>query len=155
MADERDLARIVFEVKATIPLAVHDVAKAMIQRIGVLTVASTPVDTGAARSNWIATSGSPSSAVIPPYAPGNRLGRGEGGNREGAINQIRSAVKSSPPGKDLWLTNNIDYIEDLNAGKSKQTEGGFVERAVEEGVDSTDIPKILARRLSKVLKVRR
>lgn len=96
-------------------------------------VLGTPVNTGRARSNWIAQAGGPATSEIGPYSPGVGLGIGEGANAAAALNQGRSAIASRQPGQDIYISNNVDYIEDLNNGSSAQAPAGFVEQAVDTG----------------------
>ena len=56
---------------------VNTIVRKVSKAIGDTVVDTTRVDTGKARSNWIATLNAPASAVIPPYAPGNKLGINE------------------------------------------------------------------------------
>lgn len=84
------------------------------QRTAVLT---TRVDTGKARSNWIPTLFAPASVVIPPYAPGNSLGKSERANAGAAIDRAKRVAKGwnirvSP---FAYIANNVPYIGILNA----------------------------------------
>lgn len=96
-------------------------------------VVSTPVDTGAARSNWILSKDAPSYHVIEPYSPGSALGSGEGANASAAIGQARSiaqSVSEKDPDPVLWLNNNVRYIRRLNEGYSAQAPALFVETSI-------------------------
>lgn len=97
---------------------------------------ATPVDTGQARSNWRVSLVNRTFAVIPPYAPGVNLGRGERANARAAlaagiaeINKLRAGPSRRGAGSAVFITNNVPYIELLNSGSSKQHPGGFVEGA--------------------------
>lgn len=82
-------------------------------------VNSTRVDTGKGRSNWLASTGVPLTIVIPPYAPGKKLGIGESGNARGAETQNRSIINSAwVPTKEtvLYIANNVDYMFYRNFG---------------------------------------
>ena len=98
-------------------------------------VLNTPVDTGRARSNWIATLGVPTADIIEPYAPGQLLGRGEGPNAEGALAQARDAISRRKPGQSIYISNNVRYIGRLNDGSSAQAPAGFVQMAVKRAVE--------------------
>ncbi len=102
------------------------------RRVLVALVEATPVDTGAARSNWLVGRGRPRQAVIPPYAPGKKLGRGERRNASAAISAGFAAIRQFKT-RPIFVGNNLDYIEFLNDGTSKQAPAGFVERAIIEG----------------------
>lgn len=83
-----------------------------------LVVDETPVDTGKARSNWIATLGQPWAAVNRPFAPGVMMGKGEKANA-GAVKVMAAAVIGAhAPGTSIFITNNAPYIGLLNQGKS-------------------------------------
>lgn len=95
-------------------------------------VLGTPVDTGRARSNWRVSVGSASRGTIDPYAPGRKLGLGEGANAQAAINQGLQALAGSTGGKAIHIGNNVHYIGKLENGHSPQNRG-FVKAAILEG----------------------
>ncbi len=92
-------------------------------------VLATPVDTGKARSNWQVGVGAPAEGVVSPYAPGKRLGIGETGNANGAINAGMAVIRYSDPDQPLFISNNVEYIGKLNDGSSAQSGAQFIERA--------------------------
>ena len=85
----------------------------------------TPVDKGVARSNWRISIGARTFSVIPAYSPGNKLGIGERANLNAVLAAGRAKLLGLKLGQSVILTNNVDYIDDLNAGSP----GGFVEAA--------------------------
>lgn len=94
-------------------------------------VVATPVDTGAARSNWLVSLNVPDSRVVPAYS------RGAGGstasaNTQAALEQARQKAAGfrAGVGGAIVITNNLAYIDRLNSGWSAQAPAGFVERAV-------------------------
>lgn len=93
-------------------------------------VLETPVDTGRARSNWIVSLGAPVLDAREPYAPGEKLGKGERRNAQAAIEQGTVRIALSKPGQDIYISNNVDYIGRLNDGSSAQAPSGFVQAAV-------------------------
>lgn len=99
-------------------------------------VSDTPQDTGAAASNWLVSIDKPLTGVIPPYAPGMKLGKGFPGNTNAAIQQGKVAIGSFNIKKNnaIFISNNIDYIGLLNDGKSKQAKPLFVQRAIQRAV---------------------
>jgi hypothetical protein len=97
-------------------------------------VLATPVDTGRARSNWRASNNAPISTTIAPYAPGNRLGLGEGANAAAAMAQARAAAAARKSGETMYITNNLPYIELLNANYSPQAPSRYVEQAIQAGL---------------------
>lgn len=83
-------------------------------------VRATRADTGAARSNWITTLHQPATSIRGPYAPGRKLGFGEQGNAQGAINQGLSVTRAfnARLHTTIFHTNNVPYIEKLNFGSA-------------------------------------
>lgn len=94
-------------------------------------VRGTPVDKGKARSNWIASLNAGVTYVIPPYAPGSHLGRGERRNLSAAVAQIKSVSERFHINRhrSIHIVNNVDYIGKLNQGSSPQAPPGFVQLA--------------------------
>lgn len=106
-------------------------------------VVSTPVDTGRARSNWIASLGLPATQEIEPYAPGEGLGRGEGANAQAAIAQAQSEILTRRQGQDIYISNNLPYIEKLNDGSSAQAPANFVAKAIQAAVSAVRRTKLV------------
>ena len=86
-------------------------------------VARTPVDTGWARTNWVPRVGSPfeGTAGTRPDAEAGRLDRGP---MEAGIAEVRRYELEQG---DVHVTNNVPYIEKLNAGSSRQAPSAFVQ----------------------------
>lgn len=82
-------------------------------------VMNTPVDTGRARSNWIASLNAPSVAMVEP----------------GQKPDTGAAVSSFKVTDTAYIANNLPYIRRLNEGHSKQRPAGFVEKAVQSGIN--------------------
>lgn len=105
--------------------------------IGATLVDTTRVDTGKARSNWRGTLNAPATGTIPPYSPGNKLGKGEIANANAAKSQQRQVFDRFNARRDtaIFITNNVSYIGILNNGRSGGKEGGdfMVEQAVLTG----------------------
>jgi len=99
-------------------------------------VLATPVDTGRARSNWRVSLGVSVPGVIEPYSPGKKLGLGEGANAAAAISQAKTQILRRRNGQNIYITNNVLYIGDLNDGTSSQAGSNFVEKAIMAGVSS-------------------
>lgn len=102
-------------------------------------VRETPVRTGLARSNWIATLGSPSAGVIPPYKPGPaspkraNSGKGERANAGGARKQAEQVIRTWTPSdpRPIYITNNVDYIEQINFGGPTNSANNMLAKAVQ------------------------
>ena len=105
-------------------------------------VLGTPVDTGTARSNWIVSLGEADDRTRDAYVPLEGGDMGETGNAEAAMAQGKAAIAASKPNQDIHITNNLDYIMDLNEGSSAQAPAAFVEEAVDAGVAAAKRTKI-------------
>ncbi len=110
---------------------VQDVAKG----IGATVVDTTKVDTGLARSNWRASISAPASGTIPAYAPGTKLGIGEGANASAAKAQQKQAIERFNAAKhvSIFITNNIPYIGALNNGSPVHAPGNMVQLGIQTG----------------------
>jgi hypothetical protein len=105
-------------------------------------VSGTPVDTGRARSNWIAAIGGPASSVIDAYVPGES-GSTEAANTQAALNQAETVISGYTAGEEIHITNNLPYIQRLNDGYSAQAPANFVEHAVMEAVQVVQFGRIV------------
>jgi len=146
---------------ADFPVAAGKVARSVAANVGEAVVRDTPVDTGAARSNWIMTIDQIATYIIPPYAPYPKthsdiyayhaneraagrthmiaLGRkDEESNAVSAIAQHFAALQHFDPARNntIYIANNVPYMGKLNAGYSPQTPAVFVMRAVEKGFET-------------------
>ncbi len=74
----------------------------------------TPVDTGRARANWNISLDSPNRSVTT--------------STSGKTPSLPSKVKD----RDIWIANNLPYIESLENGSSKQAPNGMVALSVQE-----------------------
>jgi len=92
--------------------------------VGARLVPATPVDTGLARGNWRPGLNVPPSAAVTITDPTGAA----------TIARITAVAKLYRPGNTFFLQNNLDYIEDLNRGKSRQAAAGFIAEAVRAGV---------------------
>ena len=96
---------------------------------------ATPVDTGFARASWRPTSGSPGPET--PENPGRSGGDPQAAAATQAAKQqaARAAFGAVPRINDKFITNNADYINELNAGKSPQAPAGFVQGVIDDNTD--------------------
>lgn len=111
----------------------------MVRRVALIidgaVVISTPIDTGRAKSNWIVQMNHGASNVIGPYAPGEG-GSTEAANISAATAQAEAVIAGYESGRDweIYISNNVEYIGDLNRGTSAQAGENFVEEAIALGV---------------------
>lgn len=113
-------------VTENVDKAMRTIALAIDQAV----VTATPVDTGRARSNWLVSLEEPSENEIEPYVEGEKGSTGNE-NISAALAQGRDVVDKYGPGDTIFITNNLPYIQQLNAGSSSQAPAGFVEQAVD------------------------
>ena len=88
----------------------------------------TPVDTSQALSNWVVTLDSPANHSIPAHS------YGFGGSTKGVsagetISLAVAVIAQKKPGQPIYITNNVEYIDNLDKGSSKQFSGGFARRS--------------------------
>lgn len=76
---------------------------------------NTPVDTGHARRNWIASIGSPNTIEITSET-------------DGGVSAIMSFKLSDGV---MWIANVVDYVTILNYGSSDQRPAGWIESSVD------------------------
>lgn len=141
-----DLASFDARMKARanrIDKAVNDLVKKTALIADQAVVLATPVDTGRARSNWITTVNAPNSGTIDPYVPGDKLGIGETANAQAAMNQARTVIQTRTQGQSIHITNNLDYIGELNSGTSKQAPENFVGIAILAAVEAIRSTKVI------------
>jgi hypothetical protein len=81
-------------------------------------IATTPVDTSQALSNWTGSLGSPSTVTRLPYSPGH-FGDTAGTSGAAAQVAVNAAIKGRRTGQDVWISNSLPYINDLNVGNIK------------------------------------
>lgn len=95
-------------------------------------VSTTPVDTGRARSNWLANLDAPAAGTTKATTPSARTA---------------STVAQFKIGRNvaIHLTNNLPYIAALDKGSSQQQPAGFVKRAIFAGVAAVKSVKLLKR----------
>ncbi len=111
----------------------HDIAQKAAIAIDRELVLSTPVDTGRARSNWIASVDTPSDAEGAAESPAAAIARAE------------AVIKGAGPRQDIWISNNLPYIARLNDGHSAQAPAGFVQSAIVSGSRAVRRSKVLAK----------
>jgi hypothetical protein len=107
---------------------VDRIAKKAAREAGRVMVDTTRVDTGLARSNYVATIGSRNNAVIEPYSKGSMLGIGEQANRSGALQQHVTVINVWKPqdGQPFFIANNVPYIGFLNNGGAHVKAGNML-----------------------------
>ena len=125
----------------------NTIAREAAKAAGAAAVNTTRVDTGLARSNWRATVGAPAASIIPPYAPGSKLGIGEQGNAIGAISQQTATFSSWDAAREIpaFITNNVPYISILNFGGPRVGPGNMLAMAVQAWTIAVKTPRRILR----------
>jgi len=90
----------------------------------------TPVDTGWARANWILNIGTPFEGPIGTRDSFNT------GQQEVGMAAVASQYQLSDG--PVFISNNVPYIESLNAGKSDQAPAGFIEEIIDRVVEESN-----------------
>ncbi len=131
------LARRFRQIAAGINEGVQDVTKFAAMRAQENVAASTPVDVGTARSNWVVRLDSPFRLRYRAFAPYvSRQAGGAGGslgetaNLSAVMRQGAAVIARRRGDQDIYITNNLPYIARLDDGYSRQSAAGFVHRAV-------------------------
>lgn len=134
------MARIAARVPEQADKAVRKAALACDQAI----VMATPVDTGRARSNWIASLDVAAGDEIEAYSPGEE-GSTSGPNAQAALDQAQGVIAGYDGDRNasIHITNNLPYIGPLNDGHSAQAPAGFVSTGVQAGVAAAKTVRIL------------
>lgn len=102
----------------------------------------TPVDTGAAVSNWVVSLDASAGARIVPHAPGHK-GSTRTENSRATITLGTSVINQSIPGQVIHVANAVSYILDLNNGSSRQAPAGFVDSSILRGKDVLKKSKVI------------
>ncbi|MBX3380111.1 MAG: hypothetical protein KF805_08440 [Phycisphaeraceae bacterium] len=80
-------------------------------------VKKTPVDRGRARGNWMVTVGSPADGESGFIAGDGASGSAEAQATQFALNAGTAIVRGVSPFSDIFITNNLPYIEVLEFGQ--------------------------------------
>ncbi len=86
-------------------------------------IATTPVDTGWARANWV-----PSLTV--PYGGRSLAGSGSALDVIAQESGLSEVLAFKLADGAIFVSNHVPYIRRLNAGHSRQAPAGFVEAAI-------------------------
>jgi hypothetical protein len=97
-------------------------------------VLATPVDTGRARANWIAST----------LAPADRADNDPDPSGQKAVTQAAAVVASYKlEFGSIYLTNNVEYIVPLENGHSAQAPAGMTQQAIAAARDVMAKAKVL------------
>ena len=135
------LPKVLQRRRAEVASLINRVAREAARQGGAELAADTAVDTGTARSNWVATLDYPFESVIPAYSPYEKLGdsaltaarKEETANLSAveAQHAAATAVFDVEKNKEIHITNNVPYIEQIGElGHSPQTAPGLLGRGL-------------------------
>lgn len=89
-------------------------------------ILATPVDTSNALSNWRVSAGFPKTKEIPPFVRGKK-GSTWLASTAAAIRESIKSLEKAKVGQQIYITNNVEYIEYLNEGSSDQAPPGWIQ----------------------------
>ena len=121
----------------TLPDDVTKVTKKVTEYVVQRLIYETPVDTSQALSNWRVNVKYKISGTLPAYFSGVE-GSTKGLSTSTALGAAKAQIARKKYGMALSISNNLDYIVELNQGKSQQASAGFVDRIVEDGQNYAD-----------------
>lgn len=110
-------------------------------------VKNTPIDTGKAKSNWQASRVRPRSKSREAYSPGKR-GNTAAENISAAVDQIRGQCESRRKNQRMYLTNNLDYIEKLDAQGGNKGTPQFMRAAIQRAEEVLKDSQLFRKALS-------
>ena len=127
--DLKFLAKFTKELAEKIKVGSKELTKEVAKELVETLVDRTPVDTSLAVSNWQASLDRPNTSEINAYFEGNK-GSTRRVSSDAAIKAADSNIDGRKDGQDIYVTNNVDYIDDLNNGHSSQAPTGFIENSI-------------------------
>jgi len=134
---DRDLARFAKALQIELVTLMKKIGFDLLARI----VSRTPVDTGRARASWVITIGDPSETTAPA-GEHKQYQTGEAPSPPAgvvAVEQASAALASVQAYDDIWIANNLPYIERLEHGHSGQAPSGMVALAIQETETELDV----------------
>ena len=99
-------------------------------------VLKTPVDTGRARGNWQLTQRSPAEDMVP--ATSAKVSSSET-PPSAILMEAEQTASGSQLGDDIWISNNLPYIEALEEGHSQQAPHGMVALSLAEAEQGLEL----------------
>lgn len=147
MADMNDLATFMDRLNSAsenyIGRFASDVAAAAALAIVTNLSEVTPVDVGEAVSNWQVALDAPIEEPRTAFSPSPKGKRVKGrwthsvpteatrsANAPSVLDAAQDVLSHKQPGQPIFISNNAEYIQELDNGSSDQQPLGFVERAI-------------------------
>lgn len=120
---------------------VDKIVKKLALKIDSEVVIETPVDTGRARSAWVVGI-SAANRSKPDFTEGKKKSTKSIVTRE-AIDRAKQTILARKKGQTIIISNNVNYIGDLNDGTSAQAPEMFVQMAIKRGINAVKGIKVL------------
>lgn len=135
MATPSDFSRRMGDIATGVSQNADKLVKKVAMAIDQTVVMATPVDTGRARANWIASLDAASSSTTQATDKGGAQ----------AIAAARATINGydGDTNAEVHITNNLEYIGFLNDGSSAQAPSGFIRKAIRAGVSAVKGAKLL------------
>lgn len=126
-----DLAAACLDAAATLHTDINSIIKESALALSFSLIYKTPVDTSTAASNWQVGLMLPELNARTAYFYGDE-GSTAAMSRGAAYAAARAAIAPRIAGTRIYISNNVDYIVELNRGKSaQQPSANWVEKTVE------------------------
>lgn len=123
-----DLAKSMERRAAGVSSIGNESKKRKVLRVLTYLVMVTPVDTSKALSNWQLGIGSRPMTPRAAFHVGTH-GSTAQASSENAINFAKAQLAEVKPGEDVYISNLMPYINELDRGHSTQHPGGFIAAA--------------------------
>jgi len=121
------------KIAAGIELEANTVKKKVAIAIDQVVTLATPVDTGRARANW----------RVGIDAPVQGTTEDTDKNGQATLQAAKDKINSTDSGEDIFISNSLPYIGKLNDGSSAQAPAGFVEKAIQKGINAVANARII------------
>lgn len=131
------LARALMDASKNIKNDVSDISKKVTVYATQRLVYETPVDTSQALSNWRVNVNYKISGTLPPYFAGEQ-GSTYNQSASTALGAAKQQIARKKYGMTLIISNNTDYIDELNQGKSPQADVYYVYKIVADAENYAD-----------------
>lgn len=121
------------KIAADIELEANTVKKKAAIAIDQVVTLATPVKTGRARANWRVGLDEPVKGTTEDTDT----------NGQATLQAAKNKINTAGNGDDIFISNSLPYIGQLNVGSSAQAPAGFVERAIQSGINAVKTSKVI------------
>lgn len=126
-----ELAAACLDAAATLDTDINSIVKESVLTLSFNLIYKTPVDTSTATSNWQVGLMLPEMGTRYAYFYGDE-GSTAAASRGAAYAAARAAIAPRMAGTRIYISNNVDYIVELNRGKSSQQPSANWIEAIED-----------------------